>query len=310
MLVHFHDAPTGGHLGVNKTLERLWQQCFWYGMPRDVQVYVTTCTECNQNERLRANPRAPLQCYQAGNPVDWVHMDILGPFLESHCGNKYVLLMVDQFTRWLELQALGVPDAATVTQAFFESYTVRFGVPFVIHTDQGKNFDGIFFRVFCELLESVKTCTTPYRPSSNGQSRGTISKCWISWGAFYRVSNDAGMSTWLCWGWCFEQQSIGVPGSRLTCCSWVVRWTCQRKFCWGCHGVRSCHSHKVSIWRRCCHGWRRCIIRQDSICGKPRWPRRNIMTWRQGHRGLLKGTSCTRKTWDAKQVCYANCVLC
>ena len=96
-------------------------------------------------------------------------MDILGPFLESHRGNKYVLMMVDQFTRWLELQALGMQDAATVAQAFFESYTVRFGVPFVIHTDQGKNFDGNFFRVFCELLESVKTHTTPYRPSSNNQ---------------------------------------------------------------------------------------------------------------------------------------------
>ena len=169
MLVHFHDAPTGGHLGVNKTLERLRQRCFWYGMSRDVQVYVTTCAECNQNKRLRANPRAPLQCYQAGNSGDRVHMDILGPFLESHRGNKYVLMMVDQFTRWLELQALGMQDAATVAQAFFESYTVRFGVPFVIHTDQGKNFDGNFFRVFCELLESVKTRTTPYRPSSNGQ---------------------------------------------------------------------------------------------------------------------------------------------
>ena len=169
MLVHCHDAPTGGHLGVSKTLERLRQRCFWYGMTRDVQVYVTTCAECNQNKRLQANPMAPLQCYQAGNPGDRVHMDILGPFLESHRGNKYVLMMVDQFTRWLELQALGVQDAVTVAQAFFESYTVRFGVPFVIHTDQGKNFDSNFFRVFCELLESVKTRTTPYRLSSNGQ---------------------------------------------------------------------------------------------------------------------------------------------
>ena len=80
MLVHCHDAPTGEHLGVSKTLQRLRQRCFWYGMIRDVQVYVTTCAECNQNKRLRANPRAPLQCYQAGNPGDRVHMDILGPF--------------------------------------------------------------------------------------------------------------------------------------------------------------------------------------------------------------------------------------
>ena len=89
-----------------------------------------------------------------------------------------------------------------------------------------------------------------------------------------------------------------------------MRWTCRRTFWWGCQGVRSCHSHKASSWRRCCHGWRRCIIRQDSICDKPSWPRRNIMTWKHGHSGLLKETLCTRKTWDAKQVCHVNCVLC
>ena len=94
MLVHIHDAPTG----VNKTLEQLRQQCFWHGMSWDVQVCITSCAECNQNNRLQANPRALLQCYQARNPGDRVHMDILG-----------------------------VQDAATVAQAFFKSYTVRFG---------------------------------------------------------------------------------------------------------------------------------------------------------------------------------------
>ena len=84
MLMHFYDAPTGRHLGINKTLEWLWQQCFWYGVSWDMQVYVTTCAEYNQDKRLWANPRAPLQCYQTGNHGDQVHMNILGPFLESH----------------------------------------------------------------------------------------------------------------------------------------------------------------------------------------------------------------------------------
>ena len=56
-----------------------------------------------------------------------------------------------------------------MAHVFFESYTVRFGVPFVIHTDQGRNFDGNFFQAFCDVLDCVKTRTTPYRPSSNGQ---------------------------------------------------------------------------------------------------------------------------------------------
>ena len=68
-------------------------------------------------------------------------------------------MMVDQFTRWLELQALGMQVAATVAQSFFESYTVRFGVPFVIHTDQGKNFDGNFFP---SVLRTAGECEDTY----------------------------------------------------------------------------------------------------------------------------------------------------
>ena len=35
--------------------------------------------------------------------------------------------------------------------------------------DQGKNFDGKLFTSVCNLLQIVKTRTTPYRPRSNGQ---------------------------------------------------------------------------------------------------------------------------------------------
>jgi hypothetical protein len=78
-------------------------------------------------------------------------------------------MIVDQFSRWLELVALKEQDAESVARAFFEHYVVRFGVPFVVHTDQGRNFESDMFRSFCKLLEITKTRTTAYRPSANGQ---------------------------------------------------------------------------------------------------------------------------------------------
>ena len=134
-----------------KTVVLLRQRCYWYGMVRDVQIYIATCAECARNKRVRVNPRAPLQCFQAGiagNPGERLHLDILGPFLESSRGNQYALMMVDQFPRWLEHQALSIQDAETVAHAFFESYTVQFGVPFVIHTYQAETLTGL-----CEDLD-------------------------------------------------------------------------------------------------------------------------------------------------------------
>ena len=78
-------------------------------------------------------------------------------------------MIIDQFSRWVEMVPLTVQDAESVARAFFETYVVRFGVPFVVHTDQGRNFDSTMVKSFCKLLEITKTRTTPYRPSSNGQ---------------------------------------------------------------------------------------------------------------------------------------------
>ena len=48
-------------------------------------------------------------------------------------------------------------------------FIARFGCPVEIHTDQGRNFEGILFNEMCNLLGINKTRTTSFRPSANGQ---------------------------------------------------------------------------------------------------------------------------------------------
>ena len=145
------------------------QKVYWYGMQTDVKVHVATCDACSRNKRQKTNPKAPLQSYQAGYPNYRVHLDVLGPFCETPRGHKYVLMVIDQFTRFLEMIPLKTQEADVMARAFFEGYVVRFGVPFIVHTDQGRNFEGEMLQVFCSLMEISKTRTTAYRPSSKGQ---------------------------------------------------------------------------------------------------------------------------------------------
>ena len=154
---------------MTRTMEKIKLRAYWYGMSTDVRLYVATSRQCTVNKRSQRTMRAPLQNYQAGNRGDRVHLDMLGAFRESHQGNKYVLMIIDQFTRWLEIVPLPMQDAESVAKAFFEYYIVPFGVPWCVHRDQGRNFDSKLFKIFCELLDAVKTRTTPYRPCSNGQ---------------------------------------------------------------------------------------------------------------------------------------------
>ena len=164
-----HDTRTAGHLGREKTLEKLRLRGYWKGLAADTRVFVATCARCSKSKKPNRKPKAPLTKYQAGLPGDRVHLDIIGPFCESVQGNRYVLMIIDQFTRWLEMVALPTQGAEIVAKSFFESYVVRFGVPLQVHTDQGRNFESCLFKSFCALLEVAKSRTTPYRPSANGQ---------------------------------------------------------------------------------------------------------------------------------------------
>ena len=90
--------------------------------------------------------------------MERVHLDILGLFPKSHSGNVYILMLVDQITKWLECYPLPDQNAETIAKAMVEGFIARF-----------RNFTGNLFTQVCQLLHIVKTRTTPYHPASNAQ---------------------------------------------------------------------------------------------------------------------------------------------
>ena len=96
-------------------------------------------------------------------------MDFLGPFPISRKGNKYILVITDQLTKWVEAYAVPDQTSETTTVKLVEEFVARFGALLEIHTDQGRNFQSDMFRAVCKLLGVTQTRTTPYHPVSNGQ---------------------------------------------------------------------------------------------------------------------------------------------
>ena len=164
-----HDAKLAGHMGRDNTYETVRQSFFWYGMYADVVRYVSTCSKCSMNKRPNRHRKAPQVQYHAGYPMERVHLDILGPFTASPSGNKLVLMMVDNFTKWIEACPLPEASAETIANKAVTDFFSRFGMPSVIHTDQGSNFTGQVFHSLCRMLDIAKSRTSGYRPQSNGQ---------------------------------------------------------------------------------------------------------------------------------------------
>ena len=95
-------------------------------------------------------------------------IDILGPLLQSKQGNKYFLIAADYFIKWVEAYPLVNQEAVTVAGVLIREFISRFGVPLILHFDQGRNFESAVFSEMCKLPGVAKTRTTPLNPQSDG----------------------------------------------------------------------------------------------------------------------------------------------
>ena len=164
-----HDLKASGHPGMARTLERVRQANIWFGMRIDCSLFVKSCALCNKQKKANTAPKGALGMYQVGSAGERIHLDILGPFPKSQAGNRYILMLVCQFTKWLEVYPLPEQTAEQISRVVIDNFISRFGIPVHIHTDQGANFTSALFHEICKLLEIAKTRTTPYPPCSNGQ---------------------------------------------------------------------------------------------------------------------------------------------
>ena len=168
VLQQLHNLPTSGHLGVAKTLGRVRQRFYWIQCRRDVQDWCRNCDVCAQRKGPQKRTRAPMKKYNVGSPMERIAMDILGPLPTSDNGNKHILIVSDYFTRWVEAYPIANQEAQTIADVLTKEFICRFGVPLLIHTDQGRNFESKLMAEVCELLDIKKTRTTAYHPQSDG----------------------------------------------------------------------------------------------------------------------------------------------
>ena len=169
ILEHCHDKPGTGHMGMNKTTERVKRYAIWYKMLDSCLVYVRSCLVCNRQKKPQKKPKAHQVLYHAGSLLERIHIDMLGLLIEAHRGNQYALVVVDQFSKWVECYALSDQTAERVARTLVSEFIGRFGFPLELHNDQGRNFESRMFKEVGDLLKIVKTRTTRYSPSENGQ---------------------------------------------------------------------------------------------------------------------------------------------
>ena len=152
---HAHEEL--GHSGVKQTYSLLQTQYWWRGMHTDVQSFVAKCVVCG---RVRASFNAPTPQLHPlpimGLGYQW-SLDFVGPLpLTKHC-NQYVLVMVEHFSKWIELVALPDRESEGSAFAFLDRVLSHFGAPAQVLTDQGTEFRGEFQKLCDQALIDHRT---------------------------------------------------------------------------------------------------------------------------------------------------------
>ena len=96
-----------------------------------------------------------------------LHLDIVGPLPPSE-EHRYLLTMVDRFSRWPEAIPLKEVTAAACASAFVRCWLPRYGIPDRIITDRGPQFMGTVWKTLLQQLGIEAASTTAYHPQSNG----------------------------------------------------------------------------------------------------------------------------------------------
>ena len=169
VLEMLHDSVTGGHMGIRRTLARARLRFYWHKQRESVQLWCKGCAKCAARKMGGVQKqRASLRKHVTGEPFTRVGIDISGPYNATGDGNKYILVVSDYFTKWVEAYPMRDMEAKTVAEVLVENFISRMGVPMIIHSDQGRNFESKLFKQMCDMLGVKKTRTTAFRPCSNG----------------------------------------------------------------------------------------------------------------------------------------------
>ena len=155
-----------GHPGVDRTRQAVAEKVVWPSMRADVTRWARECLACQQ-AKVTKHTVPPIGDFSVPNKrFDHVNIDLVT--LPPSNGFRYLLTIVDRFTRW----PVAVPLVDMSTQSVLDGFTFgwiqTFGVPSTVTSDRGAQFTSGTFQQFTSTWGIKTILTTPYHPEANG----------------------------------------------------------------------------------------------------------------------------------------------
>ncbi|XP_056849746.1 uncharacterized protein LOC130499575, partial [Raphanus sativus] len=171
LMKEMHDGSCGNHSGGRALAIRIKRQgYFWPTIIADCEAYSSSCDKCQRHAPIIHQPAEKLSNISAPYPFMRWSMDIVGPLVPSGSGKKklrFLLVLTDYFTKWIEAEAFQQVTRVEVEQFVWKDIVCRHGVPYEIVTDNGGQFISHDFKIFCDKWNIRLTFSSPRRPQGN-----------------------------------------------------------------------------------------------------------------------------------------------
>ena len=160
------------HFGFPRVYIQIWRRFYWVTMVKDIRTWLRTCDNCQHYKPgILRELRKPIQD-PMGEPLDRVAMD-LAELPCSERGNRYLLVVQDYFSKFVELYALPTKESKPIAEILHKEFFTRYGVPLKLYSDKGREFNNALMDELCDMWKIARQTTCGYNPAANGMVERT-----------------------------------------------------------------------------------------------------------------------------------------
>ena len=175
VLREVHEGVCGNHIEARELARKVLRQgYYWPTILRDETDLVRRCKIFQEHANISRLPSEPLTSITSPWPFQQWGLDILGPLPLGKGQCKFIIVVVDYFTKWVEVEPLATITEQKIRNFVWRAIICRFGIPRALVSDNGKQFDNSKFRDFYAELGIKNYYSSLAHPQSNSQAEVTI----------------------------------------------------------------------------------------------------------------------------------------
>lgn len=156
------------HAGVDKVIKYMKNNFDMDRMTETTKEVIQECEACQRNKVVTTRTKEDTKILQAREIFEKIYIDICGPWRETRYGEKYIMAIIDQFSRYISLTAIKRQDEDTIEEVILKKWILRFGAPREIHVDCGKSFEAGKIKNMAEKMKAKLIFSSPYHHNTNG----------------------------------------------------------------------------------------------------------------------------------------------